>query len=202
MISRLQIRSISLLVLDMGTSIIELSQAFEAALETMNMVDKLQDTIQLANHCPEYIFQGVVLASSIILKLLKSFPSGTFNSREGTKALFSAITICSAEISHHVEDTASRVAQILSGLWSHDHAFQDVNGAFIQPLAFRNRLGASVVFECFARWRMLYRNVAGRIQAQSKCKPLLRFLTIVVLIAVRFIRARCQLCGAARGIQS
>ena len=54
--------------------------------------------------------------------------------------------------------TPARIAYIISALWSHEGAFRDAEGGhLVRPLQIRNRLGASVVLDCFSWWRRLYK---------------------------------------------
>jgi hypothetical protein len=157
----LQIRSLAFFFHD-PPDYVELTQLFNVAIATMDAMTELQESFQISQHCPDYILQAVTLAACTLIKLLKSYPTETLGETDGTRALFSAISFC-REASAVNDDIPSRVAHILSQLWSSEKIYKDSEGNYIRSLLVRNRLTASVVFDSICWWRKLNR---GWLNAQ------------------------------------
>lgn len=151
---------------------IDLAQLSNAAIFTVDSISELDNAFHVPLHCPDYVFQGAVLAACTLLKLIKGYPKKAFTEKDQTRALFSAINICK-EVSTVNNDVPAKTCEILSKLWSSTKIYRDEDGDYVQPLHIRNRLTMSVVFDCLWWWRKLSIGWLVEQPTQSECE---RFL--------------------------
>ncbi len=93
------------------------------------------------------------LAACIILRVGKSHVRGSLDVRRGQKCYFSTINLNKKQ-SVRSDDIASRATIILSQLWTSKTVIKQPDGTPDSLwLRCRNRLGWSIVFDCFWLWR-------------------------------------------------
>jgi len=175
-IARLQIQSFLFLGAQGDLDQIDLTQLANAAILTMDTIRSLDAAFHIALYCPYYVFQGILLAACTLLKLTKSYPPGTFDEKDHTAALFSAINMCK-DVSVVNNDIPAKLSVILSQLWSSPKIYRDDNNNYIRALQITNRMTMSVVFDCLWWWRKLSTNWVNGLPAQSQRKELLPFFS-------------------------
>ncbi|KAF2792906.1 hypothetical protein K505DRAFT_277967 [Melanomma pulvis-pyrius CBS 109.77] len=165
-IARLQVLSFGFLTAQNDLDRIHIIQLSEAAILTMEAIRELETTVQISLYCPNYIFQGILLAACTLLKLFKSYPPKTFNEKEHTSALFLAINMFK-NISVVNNDIPAKVSGFLTQLWSSPMVYREADGGYIQSLQVENRLTMSVVFDCLWWWRKLFADWLNEQPVQS-----------------------------------
>lgn len=148
---------------------INLANLLAASVTVVEMVDNLNQIMQISEQLPSYMFEAVVLAAAVLLRLVKGMPPGGLDQCSGRAAIFSAINIFKS-MSIVNNDVPARVAGIFTKLWSSNEVFRNSQGDYDTVLHVRNRLIISVSFDCF--W--WYKNVViGWPSSQGKLTPLI-----------------------------
>ncbi|KAI9707989.1 MAG: hypothetical protein M1820_004408 [Bogoriella megaspora] len=164
-IARLQIQSLAFLSSQSDFNGHNLIKLCNAAISTMDVLNELDKTLQISLHCPEYVFQGTLLAACALLRLIKT-PSMNFREQDSRKAFFSAINLLK-NMSVVNNDNAAKVSEILSKLWSSPKIYRDENGGYIQHMQVGNRLTMSVLYDCLWWWRKLSADWLSEQQTQG-----------------------------------
>jgi hypothetical protein len=126
----------------------DLAKLLNSAVTVVDLACHLDTTIHISQQCPNYIFEAVILAAAVLLKLVKGIPTDALDHSGGRIALFAAINLFKT-ISVVNNDIPAQVSTIFTGLWSSATVYKDSRGNYVRPLRVRNRLIASVAFDCF-----------------------------------------------------
>lgn len=100
---------------------------------------------------PLYVFSSLMLASFILLRILKSSASRDLDAERAKSSLFLAINIAK-QISTDSNDSAAKCVMILNQLWNSSKAFKKSDGTDT-PLRIRSRLLLSPVLDAVWWWR-------------------------------------------------
>jgi transcriptional regulatory protein LEU3 len=121
-----------------------------AVIETIVHYDQAGD---LAGMATSYVQKMMVLAALTILRIAKSHLSQAVDAGRSRESYFESIRLA-GKMSVQNTDLASRVAGILTQLWSSKKVFRQPDGSIDSlTLQCRNRFSMSIVFDCFWRWR-------------------------------------------------
>jgi hypothetical protein len=142
---------------------ITLANLFAAAISVVEMVDGLN----ISEQWPYYVFEVVVLAAAVLLRLVKGMPPGGLDQCSGKTALFAAINIFKS-MSIVNNDVPARVAGIFTKLWSSNQIFRNSKGDYDIALHVRNRLIVSVSFDCFWWYRKVVVGWPSSVNTQGK----------------------------------
>ncbi|KAH8899813.1 hypothetical protein GQ53DRAFT_202383 [Thozetella sp. PMI_491] len=146
------IRAMYLLAVDKTPDMIHMAKLLTSAIEMMDTVNRFDEAMLISQHCPEYLFEALVLAAAVLLKLIKGLPEAGLDRSAGKAAFFSAINIFKS-ISTVNNDVPGRVTAIFTDLWSSARVFKNSEGDYVCPIRVRNRLVMSVAFDCFWWYR-------------------------------------------------
>src|SRR5262245_30092804 len=113
----LYIRTMYLLAVEESPDMIQMTKLLTSAANVIDTVKRLDENTRISQHCPEYLFEAVILAAAVLLKLVKGLPEAGLDRAAGKTAFFSAINILKS-VSTVNNDVAGQVATIFADLWS------------------------------------------------------------------------------------
>lgn len=102
-----------------------------------------------------FIINVLVLASSVLLRLLKSPMSSKIDGEKAKNALFAGINLMKYMILD-AKDIASKCSIALNQLWNSPKAFRKADGSEYTTLRIRSRLVISPVIDMACWWREEY----------------------------------------------
>lgn len=128
----------------------------------------LDDTEQFTDSATYYIQKMLTMAALTILRIVRSQLRQAVDEERGRRAYFNCIRL-ERKISIQDSDLASRTTVILTQLWTSKNCFRQPDGSIDSlTLLCRSRLGMSLVFDCFWRWR---REFAGQTTPYESISP-------------------------------
>uniref|UniRef100_A0A093VB23 Regulatory protein LEU3 n=1 Tax=Talaromyces marneffei PM1 TaxID=1077442 RepID=A0A093VB23_TALMA len=104
---------------------------------------------------PRFIINALILASCVLLRLLKSSMSSKIDADKAKNALFAGINLMKYMILD-AKDTASKCSIMLNQLWNSPKAFRKADGSEYATLRIRSRLVISPVIDMACWWREEY----------------------------------------------
>ncbi|KAH8655269.1 hypothetical protein BX600DRAFT_525197 [Xylariales sp. PMI_506] len=137
---------------DESPDTIHLTKLLISSISVISMVNQLDVTTHLSQYCPDYIFQAIVVAASVVLKIVKGFPPRGIDISGGRAALFSAISLFKS-MSILNDDVPARVAHVFTKLWASNKVYRNSNGEIDCLLRIRNRLIVGVAYDSFWWYR-------------------------------------------------
>jgi hypothetical protein len=143
----------------------DIAQLYAAARSTIDIILETDKTYQLALYGTAYIWTGLVLATCILLRILKTplkdmipheggennFLSGLSNLREWTLAN---------------DDQTLRITHAMGKMWRSDRVFKNADGSYNFSLRIRTRLAMSICFDVFWWYREQEMGQAGAYSRQ------------------------------------
>ena len=127
-----------------------LMHVYQAAGDLIRTVDAEDRSNQMASYCPYFVFAGIVLATCIMLRLLKSPFGELVDKIHGQELFFVGISLLQT-MSTHNSDNPAKCAQGLARLWRSERIFKNPDGSWNLELRNRNRLALSVLYDVM-RW--------------------------------------------------
>lgn len=125
-------------------------------LNTMcDMVDSVQtiaDRLGSLSMAPIPVCYGLLIASSSLLRILKSTASQSLDFSRARSSLFLAINLAK-QMSVESTDAAAKLIIILKQLWNSSKAFRKADGSEYTALRIRSRLTHSIVIDTVWWWR-------------------------------------------------
>lgn len=104
---------------------------------------------------PMFIINALILASSVLLRLLKSSISSKLDSEKAKNALFAGLNLMKYMVLD-AKDIASKCSFALNQLWNSPKAFRKADGSEYTTLRIRSRLVISPVIDMAWWWREEY----------------------------------------------
>lgn len=177
-IAMLNIRATYLFITEDHPDRIRLANLLTTAISVVEIVGNLNKTMQISEQWPHNIFEAIVLAASVLLRLVKGIPPGCIDQTAGTTAIFSAINILKS-MSFVTDDVPSRVAGIVTKLWSSNEVFRNSKGEYDRALRVRNRLIVSVAFDCFWWYRKVVTGWPSSVNTEGEFSGLINEICIL-----------------------
>lgn len=125
------------------------------ACSVIDHVRVLYDKPETYAGSPMFIINALILASSVLLRLLKSSMSSKIDSEKAKNALFSGLNLMKYMILD-AKDIASKCSNALNQLWNSAKAFRKADGSEYGTLRIRSRLVISPVIDMAWWWREEY----------------------------------------------
>lgn len=119
------------------------------------MIDSIQamaSRLGFVSMAPVHVMYGLLLASTSLLRILKSTAARSLDYGRARSSLFLAINLAK-QMSVEGTDTAAKMAIILNQLWNSSKAFRKPDGSEYIALRIRNRLVHSPVVDVVWWWR-------------------------------------------------
>lgn len=123
----------------------ELLALYTSACLLIAELESAQKFSGLVSYGTYWIFQGILLASCCLLRLLKT-PLAGFDTSDGQRFFLKSLELMK-NYSLTDNDHAARVSISLKALWNSDRVFKNVDGTWNSELRVRSRFGISVVFD-------------------------------------------------------
>ncbi|KAH6676544.1 hypothetical protein B0J14DRAFT_560838 [Halenospora varia] len=141
-------------------------EAAVTALKVIDMAGKLDKDMDLASFCPHYVYRMVALATSVLLRVLKtSLARYVADPQAGRTSFLLAISLLK-KMSVSANDMPSRMAGILSQLWTSEKVFKgDTGGQGSATMRIQSRMSMSSLHDMMWRWREEY---AGQAYENAK----------------------------------
>ncbi|KAL2834667.1 C6 zinc finger domain protein [Aspergillus pseudoustus] len=102
--------------------------------------------------CPIQISFGLLLASTSLLRILKSTASHGLDTSRARSSLFTAINIAK-QMSVDRSDLAAKTTRVLTSLWNSSRAFHKADGGECTAMRIRSRLVLSPVLDAVWWWK-------------------------------------------------
>lgn len=165
-IARLQLRIYYLRCPENETFSLNLAKIYTIALKVIDMAGKLDKDMDLASFCPHYVYRMVALATSVLLRVLKtSLARYVADPQAGRTSFLLAISLLK-KMSVSANDMPSRMAGILSQLWTSEKVFKgDTGGQGSATMRIQSRMSMSSLHDMMWRWREEY---AGQAYENAK----------------------------------
>jgi hypothetical protein len=123
----------------------ELLALYTSICSFIGELEEQEETAGLVSHATYYIFQGTILSTCCLLRLLKT-PLSDFNTQDGQRFFFKALNLLST-LSLTNEDHPARASTILKNLWRSDKVFKHADGSWNLDLRVRSRFALSTVYD-------------------------------------------------------
>lgn len=120
-----------------------------------SMIDSIQtiaDQLGFIAMAPVQVSFGLLLASTSLLRILKSTASHDLDTGRARSSIFSAINLAK-QMSVESTDIAAKTATILKQLWNSSKVFRKADGSEYIALRIRSRLVLSPVLDAVWWWR-------------------------------------------------
>lgn len=152
-IARLQLRIYYLRCPENETFSLNLAKIYTIALKVIDMAGKLDKDMDLASFCPHYVYRMVALATSVLLRVLKtSLARYVADPQAGRTSFLLAISLLK-KMSVSANDMPSRMAGILSQLWTSEKVFKgDTGGQGSATMRIQSRMSMSSLHDMMWRW--------------------------------------------------
>lgn len=114
----------------------------------------LEHACGFLSHAPHHVFRSLLLAACTVIQYLRSpFATSRLVSVGGTdptvQDAIRALKTCSVQ----ADDLPTRASNMMQGYWNIKARLPPWDISQLRTAKFKHRLGASIVFECFARWK-------------------------------------------------
>lgn len=149
----------------MPTRLIDFSiidQIYTHSCDLIDLIVELDDQQNLASYGPVFVHRSTHVAAIAVLRIMKSPYRDRVAFERGQAAYFAVIEY-HRKCAVRPDDAFARFSLILSQLWTSSRLFSHPTGE-LQSLRVRsrNRLGMSMVYDCFWWWRQEF---GGQIDA-------------------------------------
>lgn len=125
------------------------------ACSVINHLRVLYDKPETYAGSPMFIINALILASSVLLRLLKSSMGSKIDGEKAKTALFAGLNLMKYMILD-AKDIASKCSTALNQLWNSPKAFRKADGSEYATLRIRSRLVISPVIDMACWWREEY----------------------------------------------
>lgn len=128
-----------------------LARLLTTACTTVELIEELCNTGQLASSPPYFVMHSAILASCCILRIVNTPSSSTVDVDNATKLLTLGINRAKL-ISVHPSDLCARSSLIMTQLLKEPNTFRHPDGSPDLTVRVRNRLAAGVILDIISRW--------------------------------------------------
>jgi hypothetical protein len=122
------------------------------ACSLIEYIQSLSDRVGFLSMAPVQMGFGLLLASTSLLRILKSGASQGLETSRARASLFSAINLAQ-QMSVDSADLAAKTVTILKAIWNSSRAFRKMDGTEYNSLRIRSRLVLSPVLDTVWWWR-------------------------------------------------
>jgi transcriptional regulatory protein LEU3 len=130
-----------------------LAKLYSDSCSFIELASELDQEQEICEHGSSNVNFSWNLAAFVILRVAKCHIRESLDLSRGQRCYFSAINL-NKKLSVRSDDVASRATMILSQLWTSKRVIKRPDGTVDSLwLRCRNRLGWSVVYDCFWLWR-------------------------------------------------
>lgn len=142
---------------------------FLRAVGFLDHLDRMDRDTGVLAHAPFPILAGVMIASFVLLRLLKT-PATKYLDTERAKASFFLSLNILRKMVVESEDLPSRNIQVLTQLWNSTKAFKKPDGSDCPQLRIRSRVAMSPIFDALWWWRTEFGGQAGAYATAPEIK--------------------------------
>ncbi|KAL3428695.1 hypothetical protein BDV09DRAFT_181593 [Aspergillus tetrazonus] len=129
------------------------SRILVTACTLIDHVQSLADRHGSLGMCPIHIVFGLLLASTLVLRILKSSTaSHGLDTSRARSALFTAIN-AAKQMSVDGSDLAAKAATVLTSIWNSSKAFRKADGGEYTAMRIRSRLVLSPILDVIWWWK-------------------------------------------------